>query len=106
SERDLPANFSFLHIHGHQRPPWRGAARPVRSRQQEGPKHGVGRAGLSAVVAIFVARTCFVVLGPRYSFGISRQIVGVHEQETLLGAESVSVPIHSTDISGNYQRSL
>src|SRR5579864_2258250 len=96
AKRNLPANFSFGHIHRDERPPWRGAARQMRRRLEKSPNHAVGRTRLWAIIPFLVVRFNFLARNQPHFGG---KIIGVGYEQAALGIEGVSAPGHAADVS-------
>src|ERR1700704_3893661 len=106
TERNLPANLAFVHGDRGEQSPGRRTARQIRWRLQEAAKHAVGRAGLVAVVAIFIVRAALIVFNAWDEARPRDDIVCIRDQQTVLRVEGVTAPGHAADVPGNHQCSL
>src|ERR1700691_1458006 len=103
AERNLPANLAIGHIHRGEGAPGRREARQVGRGLQKAANHSVGRSSLRPIFAILLIESDFIARDELHLVG---KVVGIHDQQTVLGIESIPAPSDAAQISGYLQRAL
>src|ERR1700692_3658080 len=106
TQRSLPANLAFGHVHCGQLTPGRRGTRQVRRRLQESAKQSVRRSDLRRIVAIFGADFILPEIRASDQLRFGNQIVGVDHQQAVLWIKRVAAPGHASYISRHDQSSL
>src|ERR1044071_5541872 len=106
SQRDLPANPAFGHVHGRQHSPRTWATGQTGRRLKQIAEHTKRCTCLSSVFTILVALFWIRKFCAWYEPHLGGHIVNVREEQAASWVECVTAPVHSANVSRNNQCAL